>query len=75
MSNRLKEKDCPYCGRVVDVNEDGYAICYGRKKSSHVKRVLIRPCSICGKPIEIAKMCDDCAQKSDHGATDPIWAW
>lgn len=66
-------KTCSDCGNEVETDDDGYAVCYGTPENQHMKRVLIKPCGICGDPITTAEICEDCAEETDWNAMTPTW--
>jgi len=69
----MKEKiEYPGCSTPISVDEKGYAKCWD------CVRTVQRPCGICGDPIRIAEICQDCADERDADAFTTNWgdgAW
>lgn len=69
----ITSAECPECGRTVTTDEDNYATCYGTRETPHSKYNVIRPCGICGDPIQLAEICAECGEETDGNAFSTPW--
>lgn len=64
--SRFKQKNCIVCGKdmgIVAVNRLRCPSCAKKQLNEIKKRVMTRPCPICGK-LCYGKMCETCFKKS-----------